>query len=131
MSKCLRLMPWAVALSYEALLDRDLRRSRKAPELGGTLVLELIVQADSPFEGQRVKELGLPPGCILVTRRQGLREPGPTAHTRLEAGDRMTAVVAPHAGAAIPLLWEGCERANPPRRSATSPQAPDSTRNSP
>jgi CIC family chloride channel protein len=110
---------------YEALLDRDLRRSGTAEALQGTLVLELIVQADSPFEGKRVKELGLPPGCILVTRRQGLREVVPTANTRLEAGDRITAVVSPQASAAIPLLWDGCESAKASRRSEKSPRSPD------
>ena len=110
---------------YEALLDRDLRRSGTAEALQGTLVLELMVQADSPFDGKLVKELGLPPGCILVTRRQGLREAVPTANTRLEAGDRITAVVSPQASAAVPLLWDGCESASASRRSEKSPRAPD------
>jgi CIC family chloride channel protein len=111
---------------YEALLDRDLRRSDSAHELQGTLVLELIVQPDSPFAGKRVKELGLPPGCILVTRRQGLREVVPTGNTRLEGGDRITAVVSPQASAAIPLLWDGCESVHTSHRSETSAGAPDS-----
>jgi chloride channel protein, CIC family len=111
---------------YEALLDRDIRRSGDAPELQGTLVLDLIVQPDSRFEGKLVKELGLPPGCILVMRRQGLRESVLTASTRLEAGDRITAVVAPQASAAIPLLWEGCESAHASRRSEKHPGAPNS-----
>jgi chloride channel protein, CIC family len=111
---------------YEALLDRDLRRSGNVPELQGTLALELIVQTNSPFEGKLVRELGLPPGCILVTRRQGLRESIPTASTRLEAGDRLTAVIAPQASAAIPLLWEGCESAHASRRSEKHPDATNS-----
>jgi CIC family chloride channel protein len=110
---------------YEALLDRDLRRSGMIPELQGTLVLDLIVQPDSPFDGKRVKELGLPPGCILVTRRQGLRESVPTASTRLEGGDRITAVVSPPASAAIPLLWDGCERTHTSHGPETSPRAAD------
>jgi CIC family chloride channel protein len=116
---------------YEALLDRDLRRSGKAPELQGTLILELIVQANSHFEGKRVKELGLPPGCILVTRRQGLRETVPTANTQLEAGDRITAVIAPQASAAIPLLWEGCESASPTPRAANASETRNSASHSP
>ena len=110
---------------YEALLDRDVRRSDRADELQGTVILELMVQTDAPFEGKRIKELGLPPGCILVTRRQGLRESVPTANTRLEAGDRITAVVSAQAGAAIPVLWDGCERAHASRRSATPPSGPN------
>jgi CIC family chloride channel protein len=101
---------------YEALLDRDLRRNGNAPDLQETLVLELIVQADSPFAGKLVKELGLPAGCILVTRRRGLRDTVPTANTRLEAGDHITAVVAPQAGTAVSLLWEGCEAASRSQR---------------
>lgn len=112
---------------YEALLERDLRRGGPTPELRETLVLDLIVQAGSPFEGKQVKELGLPAGCILVTRRQGLRETVPTATTRLEAGDRITAVVAPHASTAVPVLWEGCEAAPRNKREPGETDADPST----
>jgi chloride channel protein, CIC family len=94
---------------YEALLERDLRHDEAAPALHGTLALELIVQAHSRFDGRPVKELGLPPGCVLVTLRRRLHESVPTADTRLEASDRITAVVAPHAAEAVLLLRQGCE----------------------
>jgi CIC family chloride channel protein len=112
---------------YEVLLDRDLRRNGKVTDLQGTLTLELTVQANAPFEGRLVKDLGLPPGCILVTRRQGLRETVPTANTRLEAGDRVTAVVAPQASSAVPFLWEGCASARSPHRSGPPSTPPDTT----
>ena len=110
---------------YEVLLDRDLRRSGEMTDLQGTLTLELIVQANAPFAGKLVKELGLPPGCIVVTRRQGLHETVPTANTRLEAGDRLTVVIAPHANAAVPLLWDGCASAHSPPQSKTISAPPD------
>jgi chloride channel protein, CIC family len=94
---------------YEALLERDVGRDSTAPELHGTLILELTVQANSGFAGKRVQELGLPRGCILVTLRRGIRESVPTAETRLEAGDRITAVIAPEAAAAVLLVRRGCE----------------------
>jgi chloride channel protein, CIC family len=94
---------------YEALLERDVRRDGAAPVLQGTLVLELTVQAYARFDGKRVRELGLPPGCILTTLRHGIRESVPTADTRLEAGDRITAVIAPEAAVAALLLRQGCE----------------------
>jgi CIC family chloride channel protein len=93
---------------YEALLERDVGRDETTPELDGTLVLELSLQANAPFGGKRVRELGLPPGCILVTLKRGLHESVPTAETRLEEGDRITAVIAPQAAAAVPLLRYGC-----------------------
>jgi TrkA-C domain len=56
-----------------------------------------------------LKELGLPPSCVLVTLRRGLHESVPTADTRLEAGDRITAVIAPHAAEAVLQLYQGYE----------------------
>ena len=61
---------------YEALLERDLLRTQAAPALDGTLLVELTIDAGAPFEGKRVRELGLPPGAIIVTLRRQLRERG-------------------------------------------------------
>jgi chloride channel protein, CIC family len=101
---------------YEALLERDVRRDGAAPELHGTLICELTVQANSRLDGNRVRELGLPPGCILVTLRRGMRDSVPTAETPLEAGDRITAVIASQAAAAVLLLRQGCEAPHPARQ---------------
>jgi chloride channel protein, CIC family len=93
---------------YDALLERDVRRDQAAPELRETLVLELSLQAHARFEGKRVRDLGLPAGCILVTVKRGVHTFVPTAETRLEEGDRITAVVAPQAATGALLLREGC-----------------------
>jgi chloride channel protein, CIC family len=63
--------------------------------LHGTLALELIAQAYARFDGKRVRELGLPPGCLLTTLRHSIHESVPTADARLEAGDRIATVIAP------------------------------------
>ena len=93
---------------YEALLERDLLRSQERPALTGTLLLELTVAPGAPFDGERVRDLGLPPGCVLVTLRRNREERVPTAESRLHAGDRVTAVVAPEAGEAVMRLRRGC-----------------------
>ncbi|MBI3910157.1 MAG: H(+)/Cl(-) exchange transporter ClcA [Armatimonadetes bacterium] len=93
---------------YEALLERDLLRSQATPELGETLLLELPLQPGSPFDGKQVRDLGLPPGCVLITVRRGVQESVPTADTRLQAGDWITAVIAAHAARAATMLREGC-----------------------
>jgi CIC family chloride channel protein len=93
---------------YEALLERDLLRSQERPALAGTLLLDLTIAPGAPFDGQRVRDLGLPPGCVLVTLRRKLEERVPTAESRLHAGDRITAVVAPEAAEAVILLRRGC-----------------------
>jgi CIC family chloride channel protein len=94
---------------YEALLERDLARDGRLQDLQTPLVLEYIVQEGARFEGKQVHELGLPDGCILVTLHRGLMEIVPTMQTRLEAGDRLTAVIAPQAADALLVLREGCD----------------------
>ena len=96
---------------YEALLARELRRTppdaaaQHADE--GALLLTLTVQPESAFEGRAVRSLGLPPGCILVTLKRALSEQVITADTVLEAGDELTALVAPSAKGAVRLPHEG------------------------
>lgn len=94
---------------YEALLERDLARGLEKPSLEETLLLEVSVGHRSVFDGRRVQDLRLPPGCILVTVRRGAREYVPSGATRLRAGDRLVAVVAPEAAEAIPLLRSAAE----------------------
>jgi Trk K+ transport system NAD-binding subunit len=94
---------------YEALVERDVHRDTTTPAFEGTLVLELRLQPNAPFEGKRVRELGLPPGCMLVTLRRGMRVSVPHADTRLEADDRITAVIAAEAAPAVLLLRQGCD----------------------
>ena len=94
---------------YEALLERDLARDGSLPALQAPVILECTVQEGAPFEGKQVHELGLPAGCVLVTLRRGLTELVPTRSTRLDAGDRLTAVIASQAPEALIMLREGCE----------------------
>jgi CIC family chloride channel protein len=92
---------------YEVLLKRDLTRWQEKPQLAETLLLELVVAPDAPFDGREVRELGLPPGCILITVHRGLNAEVPTATFKLAAGDRITVVVAPQAAEAVGLLHDG------------------------
>jgi chloride channel protein, CIC family len=92
---------------YEALLERDLLRGREREPLSGTLLLDLTIAPGAPFDGERVRDLGLPPGCVLVTLRRNLEERVPTAESRLQAGDRISAIVSPEAGDAVALLRHG------------------------
>lgn len=92
---------------YEVLLRRDLERWQEKPQLAETLLLELTIAPGAPFEGKKVRELGLPPGCILITVQRGVTAEVPTADFALQAGDRVTVVVAPQAAEAVPLLHIG------------------------
>ncbi|MEW6271088.1 MAG: chloride channel protein, partial [Thermodesulfobacteriota bacterium] len=96
---------------YDVLLRRDMRRWQ-TPQLGETLLLDLVLAPGARFEGRAVRELGLPPGCLVVSVQRGLAAYVPTADFRLEAGDRMTVVVAAEAAAAVTALREGTERAS-------------------
>jgi Trk K+ transport system NAD-binding subunit len=74
------------------------------------VVLELEVEPGSPFDGLRVRDLGLPPGVLLVSVRDGYREWLPDADSRLLAHVRVTAVVSMHSQGGIEAFREGCQR---------------------
>lgn len=96
---------------YENLLERDLAHGGPLPTSKEPLVLELEVEPGAPFEGCEVRDLGLPPGCILVSCRNGSQEWIPTANTRLEAHNRITAMIASESQGAVTILRNGCETA--------------------
>lgn len=92
---------------YEALLERDLLRGQKVPDLDGTLLLDFTIAPGAPFDGKRVREIGLPPGAIIVMLRRQLREAVPTADSQLAAGDQLSVLIAPEATTALALLRKG------------------------
>jgi CIC family chloride channel protein len=92
---------------YEALLQRDLLRTDEEAGAVETLLVDLQVHRDSPFEGKVVRELGLPHGCLLVSIRRAGHEIVPDADTRLEANDQVTAVIGPTAAKAVEVLRNG------------------------
>lgn len=91
---------------YEALLERDARRSQHDAELENTLELELTVRPGSRLDGIRIGDLALPAGCLLVTVRRGVRVIVPHRDTVLTAGDRVRALVTPEAAAGAVMLRE-------------------------
>ena len=92
---------------YEALLQRDLRRTHAQPQLESALLVDLTIAPGAPFDGKRVRDLGLPPGLIVINLRRQRRELVPTADTQLAADDQITVLVSPDAAAALPLLRQG------------------------
>jgi CIC family chloride channel protein len=92
---------------YEALLKRDLEKNG-LPDVTEPMVLEFEIAPHAPFSGKLVRELGLPAGCILVKVREGGREWIPLASTRLQAHQRITAVISPEAERGLEALREGC-----------------------
>ncbi|HLX09860.1 MAG TPA: H(+)/Cl(-) exchange transporter ClcA [Thermoanaerobaculia bacterium] len=94
---------------YEALLERDLLRGQERTQPGQTTLVELLVEAGARFDGRRLADLGLPPGCLLVTVERGGAEEVPSRDTVLRAGDRITAVVAPIAAGGVEQLRRGVE----------------------
>jgi len=96
---------------YEALLQRDLARQGVAFEYNEPIIVELEVEPGAPFVGREIKELGLPPGCIIVRCQSDGREWVPTATSRLRTHTRITVVVPPAAGTAMSILRHGCENA--------------------
>jgi CIC family chloride channel protein len=94
---------------YEALLERDLVRNQPTINLKEPMVVDFEIERGAPFDGQEVRHLGLPPGCVLVRCVLDGRESVPTATTRLEAHMKITAVIAPEAADGLAILREGCK----------------------
>jgi len=94
---------------YEVLLERDLVSEGDQADLTQPIVMDFTIQEGSPFEGQIIRSLGLPAGCILVRCSNGRREWVPKANTRLEANMRITAMIEPEASEGISILRHGCE----------------------
>lgn len=94
---------------YEALLERDALRGQDAPELEGTLMVEYRVRPGATYDGRRVGDLGLPAGSLIVTVRRRGHTIVPRSDTVLEAGDQISAVVAPGAASAAIHLREGTQ----------------------
>lgn len=95
---------------YEALLERDLLRGGLPENVSetGTEAFAYDLAKDGPFAGKKVRDLGLPPGCVLVSRRHAGQESVPTASTTLLPGDRLLVVVdGKTAEVALPLLRSG------------------------
>ncbi|GIV89962.1 MAG: voltage gated Cl- channel protein [Chloroflexus sp.] len=93
---------------YEALLRRDLRHTPSAHVLEEPVVVELTVAPEAPFVGRTIRELGLPPGCIIVRCRDGNREWIATAYTRIEPHMQLTVLVSPSAAHGLAMLQSGC-----------------------
>jgi CIC family chloride channel protein len=94
---------------YEALLERDLLRGQAPADNERATMVEVLVEAGAPFDGLRVADLGLPPGCLLITVQRDDRDEVPSRDTVLRAGDRLTAVVAPAAAGGIERLRHGAD----------------------
>lgn len=97
---------------YEALLERDLLRDEPHVSIREPMIVDLVVERGAPFVGQRLRTLGLQPGCLLVRCVEEGREFVPTAETRLEEHMRITAIISPEASDCISVLRRGCKGRN-------------------
>ena len=93
---------------YEALLQRDLSRSKDIVFFREPTVSEFVIEAGAPYAGITVRDLGLPPGCILIRCSEDGREWVPNANTKLRAHMRITAIISPEAFGGLELVRMGC-----------------------
>lgn len=99
---------------YESLLERDLARGGGLPGHGEPMVVDFIVEPDSPFAGRPVNALGLPPACVIVRCLHHGTELVPTAWTRIEPHMRLTVVIGPSAVTGLAILRQGCRASDDP-----------------
>lgn len=64
-------------------------------KLTGTEFFEVVVKANSPVVGKRVRDLSLPEGCLLTTARRKNKILLLHGNTRIQEGDRVLALADP------------------------------------
>lgn len=76
---------------YEALLDRDLHKgSKELATEDQPRVVDLLIEPDSEFDGKAIKDLPLPPGCLIVQILRHDHHVVPNGKTVIEEGDLVT-----------------------------------------
>lgn len=80
---------------YEALLSADIERGQAdAPVHREPVLLEFLVQEESPMDGQKIKALPLPERCLFVTITRHGASHLPDGEFELQRGDHVTAVIS-------------------------------------
>ena len=79
---------------YESLMELSLR---KAGRLTGVeeeaSIIDLVIEPQSPVDGKTLRNITLPPGCLIITVRQRGRELVPHGETKLSAGDELVVLL--------------------------------------
>lgn len=80
---------------YEALLELDLHsRDADAPASEEPVLVDVVVEPRSEMDGRMVRDLNLPPGCLLVTVTRAGREIVPSGDTTLHHKDHLVVIVS-------------------------------------
>ncbi len=87
--------------AYNKAIARRMELQHRAERLRldkvtGTEFVETDIHPASPLAGQQIKELDLPPDCVLISIQRGRRLVIPHGDTALQPGDRVTALVDTH-----------------------------------
>lgn len=77
------------------------------PPLHGAMYLQLVVGERSGALGKQVQDLGLPPGCVLISIKRHDHVVFPRGNTRLETGDRIVAVASPDSESLVRHIIQG------------------------
>ncbi|MCL4385171.1 MAG: hypothetical protein M1326_02510 [Cyanobacteria bacterium] len=75
---------------YESLLQRSLQNEEYASFIGEhktKVVLEVPISIESSIEGQKIKDICWPEGCLLVGIKRGAEEIIPKGETTIYPGD--------------------------------------------
>jgi CIC family chloride channel protein len=89
-------------------------------KLTGTEFIEITVEPGSPIAGKRVCDIQLPEDCLLTTARRGNKVSLLHGNTRIRAGDRIVALVAPDCAQDVQRMFQEAGATSP----AVSVKAP-------
>jgi len=81
---------------YETLLENQISQLKQENEIKGhneKTTIEMVVQIGSECENKLVKEINIPPNCLLVSVRRGSKDFIPKGDTKILAGDYLIFLV--------------------------------------
>ncbi len=94
-------------------LEMEHRTERlRAGRVSGTEFVEVSIPAASPVAGRALKDLALPPDCLIVSVQRDQRLIIPDGNTVVQAGDRLTAFVNSGQAEALRMCLEQGTRRN-------------------
>jgi CIC family chloride channel protein len=95
---------------YETLLERDLDLDGSGLNLTEPMLFDFEIEEGSLFSDKKIRDIGLPSGCLLIRYVLDGKEYVPTADTFLEDHMRITAIIAPEAEESITMIRKGCHK---------------------
>lgn len=115
----------AIIRAYDAALtQREIMRHKvhqvRLGSFSGAAVSEVVIEAGSPCDSRRIRDITWPTNCVIATIRRGRQTLIPRGDTTLRAGDVLVSVLGEEGGEALSKL---CGRQETPQNNGKAKES--------